>query len=222
VSRRARACAFAGAAAICAALAAAATGGGESSAELGELRAVVVTRRTLPARRPLRQETVDDALELRRLPERFLPPDALTAPDQALGRRPAAPIPAGGYLVASQLRPLRPGGDDGGPRLAEGRRPVEIAVAGAGALAGGRGGPGRRVDVVVTTEPTSGAGAGRTFVAARAVGLLDLRPAAGEGAAVDPTAATDSWVATLALTRPEALRLIHAQSFARDVRLIGR
>ena len=32
---------------------------------------------------------------------------------------------------------------------------------------------------------------------------------------------TEAWVATLALTRGQALRLIHAQSFARELRLIG-
>ena len=219
MSRRVRAAGFAAAAALCAALAAAATGGEPSATELGELRAVVVTTRTLPARRPLRRDALEGALELRRLPERFVPPDALSDPQQALGRRPAATIPAGGYLVASQLESLRPGGEDRRPELSGGRRPVEIAVVGAGALAGSRGGPGRRVDVVVTTEPTVGAGVGRTFVAARAVGLLDLRPASAGG--VEPPS-TDSWVATLALSRSEALRLIHAQSFAREVRLIGR
>ena len=221
MSRRGRAAGFACAAAVCAGLAAAATGGDRSETELGELRPVLVTTRTLPAHRPLRREALADALELRRLPERFLAPDALADPAQAVGRRPAAPIPAGGYLVASQFEPPRSGRDARGPQLSGGRRPVEITVAGAGALAGERGGPGRRVDVVVTTEPTAGAGAGRTFVAARAVGLLDLRPATGDAAAVEP-APTDTWVATLALTRPEALRLIHAQSFAREVRLIGR
>ena len=37
------------------------------------------------------------------MPESFVPPDALTSPAQALGRRPAGPIPAGGYLVGSQF-----------------------------------------------------------------------------------------------------------------------
>ena len=97
---------------------------------------------------------------------------------------------------------------------------MEIAVVGAGALAGSRGGPGRRVDVVVTTEPTVGAGAGRTFVAARAVGLLDLRPGERRRASSRraPTAGSRPWRSA----DREALRLIHAQSFAREVRLIGR
>ena len=221
MSRRARAVGFASAAAICAGLAAAATGGTDSTADLGELRPVVVATKTLPAHRRLTERTVAGALESRRMPERFLAPDALDDPSQALGRRPAVAIPAGGYLVASQLAPVAAGGGEREPRLGHGRRPVEITVQGAGALAQARGGPARRVDVVVTTEPTTGAGGGRTFVAARAIGLLDLRPGGG---GTDPvaTAAGESWVATLALTRAQALRLIHAQSFAREVRLIGR
>ena len=48
--------------------------------------------------------------------------------------------------------------------------------------------------------------------------------AAGAGSGGDVLAGPESeaWIATLALTRSQALRLIHAQSFARDVRLIGR
>jgi pilus assembly protein CpaB len=224
VSRRGRALAFGAAAALCAGLAAAATGGARTdlTAQLGDLREVVVATEPLPAHRPLRQRVIAEALETRRVPERFLPPDALTSAEQALGRVPAAPIPAGGYLLASQLR--APGAGRERPQhLAAGRRPVEIAVEGAGALAGLPGGPGRRVDVVVTNEPGPGGGAGRTFVAAEAVGLVDLRPAAGIGSEdVVPGPPSDAWIATLALTRAQALRLIHAESFARGVRLIGR
>jgi Flp pilus assembly protein CpaB len=210
---------FAAAAALCAGLAAAATGGGETSG-FGELRQVVVATRPLPAHRRLSDRLVERAIALRRVPERFVPPDALAEASQVLGRRPAVAIPAGGYLVASQLAPLGAGARESEARLAHGRRPVEITVTGAGALADSIGGPGRRVDVVVTTEPTTGAGGGRTFVAASAVGLLDLRPGGGGTEPIE-TAAGESWVATLALTRAQALRLIHAQSFAREVRLIG-
>jgi hypothetical protein len=35
-----------------------------------------------------------------------------------------------------------------------------------------------------------------------------------------PQAASDSWTAVLALTRGQSLKLIHAESFARSVRLI--
>jgi hypothetical protein len=57
-------------------------------------------------------------------------------------------------------------------------------------------------------------------VAAERVELLDLRPG-GIGDDRSLGGGSDSWVATLGLTRPEALRLIQADSFARSVRLIG-
>jgi Flp pilus assembly protein CpaB len=217
--------AFASAAAICAGLAAGASGGAPTDAEgqFGELREVVVTNRALPARRTLTRSAIDEGLELRRVPERFVAPDALADPAQALGRRPAATIPAGGYLVGSQL--LQPGeaAQASQPELEAGRRPVEITVEGAGTLAGSAG---RRVDVVITTEATPGGGAGRTYIAARRVALLDLRPVGGEGTDggidVIPGPPTEASIAILALTRAQALRLIHAQSFAREVRLIGR
>jgi Flp pilus assembly protein CpaB len=224
VSHRARALSFAAAAAICGGLAASAAGGpaGGLEAQLGELRPVVVATRALPPGRPLSRRAVRRALEVRRVPERFLPPDALGDPAQALGRAPAAPIPAGGYLVGSQLEAPRAEEDDPPPRLEAGRRPVEIAVAGAGALA--ELGRGPRVDVIVTSEPGPGGGAGRTYVAVRSVGLLDLRPADEAAGTGDPLAGptSEAWIATLALTRAQALRLIQAESFARSVRLIGR
>jgi Flp pilus assembly protein CpaB len=222
VSRRGRALAFAAAAALCAGLAASATGGGEPDAQLGPLRDVVVAAESLPAHRPLDERVVRRALEPRRVPERFVPPDALHSPAQALGRSPAVPVPAGGYLLGSQLE--SPEGQRRRPqRLAAGRRPIEIAVQGAGALAARPGGPGRRVDVVVTNEPGPGGGAGRTYVAAEAVALLELRPGDRSGSDdVLAGPAGETWIATLALTRGQALRLIQAESFARSVRLIGR
>ena len=222
MSRRGRAAGFASAAAICAGLAATATGGaGEGAEEYGPLREVVVAAEPLPARRPVSRKAAADSLEIRRVPERFVPPDALSSPAQALGRRPAASVPAGGYLLASQFASAPPPrrAEDRLTELAAGRRPVEITVSGATALSASS--P-RRVDVVVTREASPGGGAGRTYVAAEYVRLLDLR-AVAEGATEDVLAApgAGTWVATLALTRPEALRLIHAQSFARDLRLIG-
>jgi Flp pilus assembly protein CpaB len=154
-----------------------------------------------------------EGLEVRRVPVRFVPPDALLAPAEAVGMVPAVSIPAGSYLLATQLRPPR------APRpaaaLGGGRRPVEIAVSGAGALTAFGAQPvGAKVDVVVTTEP-SGSGDGRTYVAAPAVPLLGLGPG-GEG----PTGETAT--ATLGLTRSQALRLIAAESFARRVTVIPR
>ncbi len=222
MSRRARALGFAAAAAACAGLAAVAAGGAAPPAEtqFGELREVVVATEALPGRSRLREEKLREALEVRRVPARFLPPDALTDPAQALGRTPATTIPPGSYLLGSQLR--APAGERAPPRrLGGGRRPVEIAVDAPGSLAAQPSGR-RIVDVVVTTEPGAG-GAGRTYVAAEAVELLGLGTAAGEvGAEALPGPATGAWTATLALTRDQALRLIQAESFARGVRLIER
>jgi Flp pilus assembly protein CpaB len=220
--RRGRAIGFAAAAAVCAGLAAGTAGGGSDlRSELGDLREVVVAKRPLAAGQELRARDVARALEVRRVPARFLPPGALATPAQAAGRAPVAAIPAGSYLLASQLelprKPSAPGRD-----LDAGRHPVEIEVTAAAALAS-RPRPDRRVDVVVTTEPGPGGGAGRTYVAAESVELLDLRssdPAAGGDPL--PVAPTASWTATLALRRDQALRLIQAESFARSVRLIPR
>jgi Flp pilus assembly protein CpaB len=219
VTRRARAAGFAAAAALCAGLAASATGGGRADleAQLGELREVVVAAEPLRRGRRLSEKQVARALELRRVPARFVPPDAIGSPADAVGRAPLAPVPAGSYLVASLLG--TPGGRPSrAAPLGAGRRPVEIGVQGAGAI----GASGGRVDVVVTTAPGPGAGPGRTYVAARSVALLDLRPEAGGGGAVVAGAAGERSIATLALTRAQALRLIQAESFARSVRLIGR
>ncbi|HEX5609586.1 MAG TPA: SAF domain-containing protein [Solirubrobacterales bacterium] len=216
LSRRGRSLAFLVAALIAAAGAAAiADGYGSSVARgYGELQPVLV------AAEPLRKgQTIDPALagaglEVRRVPVRFVPPGALAAPAEAVGLAPQAPIPAGSYLLVSQLQPPRAGRSD--PALGRGRQPVEIAVSGADALAvvGGEG-TGARVDVVVTTEPR-GSGPGRTYVAAAAVPLLALSPGA-DGPGPGGIAA-----ATLGLTRAQALRLIAAQSFARQVTLIPR
>jgi len=222
VSRRGRALGFGFAALCCAGLSAAATGGyrGEAAAQLGPLRPVVVTQADLQAGRELRGRAALDALEVRRVPTRFVSPDALAEPNQALGRAPAARVPAGSYLLASQLR-LPGGGRRGKPRtLDPGRHPVEISVAGADALAvDGRNPEGAEVDVIVTTEPNAGGGPGRTYVAAEGVELLALRQGAAEADADTPTFGA-GWTATLALRRSQAVRLIQAESFARQVRLL--
>jgi Flp pilus assembly protein CpaB len=215
MSRRARAIAF-GVAAVIAAIAAGAIadGYGDSVARgYGALRPVVVAAAQLPAGKALAPSVAEKDLEVRQVPARFVPAGALRDPAEALGLIPAAAIPSGAYLLAAQLRPPRT--EAPGPRLASGRRPVQIAVGGAEALAVGGGSPiGARVDVVVTTEPGDG-GAGHTYVAAAGVLLLGLGTSPEEGA-------TGTAEATLGLTRPQALRLIAAESFARQVTVMPR
>lgn len=214
MSRRARAVGFLLAALVAAAAAATiANGYGASVARgYGQLRPVVVATAGLPAGKPIDPEAAATGLEVRRVPVRFAPPEALADPAEAVGLAPAGPVPGGSYLLAGQLRPPR---SDASPvGLEGGRRPVDIAVSGAGALEALDAPLGSKVDVAVTSE-ADGSGDGRTYVAAPAVPLLGLGPG-GEG--VEGETAT----ATLALTRSQALRLIQAESFARRITLIPR
>jgi Flp pilus assembly protein CpaB len=215
MSRRARALAFLLFALAAAALAAGiADGYGSSVARgYGPLRSVVVAARGLDPGKPLMSREVSSALELRRVPARFVPPGALEAPQDALGLVPISAISAGSYLLAAGLRP--PGRHRSvDPALGPQRHPVEIAVTGAEALlATGAVSRGTKVDVVVTTEPT-GTGTGRTYIAATAVPLLALGPGA------DGPGPGGSAAATLGLTKGQALRLIAAESFARKLTLL--
>lgn len=216
MSRRGRAIGFALAALLAAVAAAAvADGYGRSVARgYGELRQVVVVATAIETGEAIDPALAGERLELRRVPARFVPPGAIVSPADAVGLVSAAPIPAGSYLLASGLRPPRRSGS--GAALGHGRRPVQIAVSGAAALLASGGRPaGVGVDVVVTSEP-DGNGPGRTYVAATAVPLLDLDPGS-DGAEAGGTDA-----ATLGLTRPQALRLIAAQSFARQITILPR
>lgn len=217
MSRRTKSICFAALAVLCAVASASIASGYRDSvdAQLGELRTVVVVSEGLEPGRPLSRKVLDRSLELREVPVRFAPPDALVDPGEALGRKPLAPIPVGSYLLASQLRvPEVAAPSD--PDLGGDLSPVEITVSGAGALTQIAGSPGARVDVVVAGEPVTG-GRARVRVAASGVRLIALEPANPEDAT---TTGSDSWNATLALDRGAALKLIEAENFAREVRLI--
>jgi Flp pilus assembly protein CpaB len=214
VSRRARALAFLTAAVICAILAAAVAGSYSSrvAARYGPLRPVVVAGAELPAGEPIGADGTGSSLVVRRVPARFVPPGALARVGDALGRAPAATIPAGSYVLGVQLelpRPVRPKA----ARVGEGRRAVEVAVAGADALTVGGGAPeGSRVDVVIARQAGLGNSA-RAYIAATNVRLLALRSPAGPG---------EGSSATLAVTEQQALSLIGAQSAGREIRLLPR
>ena len=113
---------------------------------------------------------MESLLEVRRIPERFAPVGALASRSRRSAARRRRAIPAGAYVLAGQLRSRAGGHAPRRPaRLGPGRKPVEISVTGAEALAATGGDPpGSRVDVIVTTEPGPGGGSGRTYVAARA------------------------------------------------------
>ena len=217
MSPRLRAVLFAAGALTCAAASAALAGGAANSAResLGSLRPVVVSATALDRGTVIGSGEVDRSLEERRVPAAFAPPDALGAPAEALGRRLAIALPPGSYLTAGSLAAGNPATAGTGPPA--GTTPVEITVTGAGALEATRAGPGAPVDVVVSGESGPGPAAGRTYVAARRVTLLELREAPDETGL-----ASDRWVATLALRREDALRVIRAEGAAASIRLLAR
>jgi pilus assembly protein CpaB len=150
-------------------------------------------------------------LALRRVPTRFLPPDALASTADAAGLRAAVAIPRGGYVTASALG--SPEGATTGPgaaSLAPGERALDMLVSNTSAAE--LGGPGARVDVLVTTGRNGSPG--RTRLALQDVQLLATRPAADDNAG--------KLVATLRVTVRQAVYLTAAQNFAQEVRLLPR
>jgi Flp pilus assembly protein CpaB len=214
VSRRARALAFLTAAVVCALLAATVAGRYRSRVEAryGPLRPVVVAAAELPAGKPIGVEGAQTGLAVRRVPASFVPPGALSRPEDVVGRAPGATIPAGSYVIAAQLAIPEPDVPPH-PGVGQGLRPVQVAVAGAEALTVDGGAPeGALVDVVVARQAGLG-NAASAHIAASGVKLLALQSPAGPG---------EGWSATLAVTEQQALALIGAQSAGREIRLLPR
>ena len=180
---------------------------------LGELRDVVVTTEPVDARATIDRRLIREAFELREVPVRFLPPDAVTETAALAGRETAIPVPAGSYLTISQLRsPSRPRTGTFGAGL----QPIEIGVTAAAALARAPGEGEIRVDVAVAIQPSGLRG--RVEVVAEDVLLLGLTERPSQAIAGE----TADWTATLAVDRGTALRLIEAENFAGEIRLIPR
>jgi pilus assembly protein CpaB len=193
------------------------------AARVGPEVGVVVAARDLAAGARL----VRGALAVRRVPARYVPPDALGSVGGLAGARVAVPVRAGTYLTAS-LFGASDGGRRGGGTLAAGERAVTVEVAAGGGPAASAGGgagpaPGMQVDVLVSTD--SGSGGGRTLVALAGAELLRLEPGPGgtypdatdEAAPGAPTA-----LATLRVSLRQAVYLTAADNFAREVRLLAR
>jgi pilus assembly protein CpaB len=184
---------------------------------VGPLVTVVVAASDLPAGASLRP----GALAARRVPARFVPPDALSSTAGLAGARTAVALAAGSYLTAGHLRGRRGGGAGDRQPLGPGERALEVAVSGGGALDGAA--SGTRVDVVLTTEPHDGAG--RSFVALENVELLGLRAGvdgAGYEADVEGGTPAETALATLRVTLRQAVYMTAAENFAREVRVLVR
>jgi Flp pilus assembly protein CpaB len=183
--------------------------------QVGEPVRVLVAARDIRANARIRR----DALTLREVPARYVPPDALASAAGVVGTRAGAAIVAGAYVTPSVLeRPQR-----GGNRLRRGERAVTVEVAGPAGVAGFA--PGARVDVLVSAEP--GADGGRTTVALAGAELLALAPggvygadSGAEDAGTGPSG--PSALATLRVTLRQAVYLTQADNFAREIRLLAR
>jgi pilus assembly protein CpaB len=210
VTRRARGLALLGAAAACAGLAASSVGRytNEVGARVGPLVSVVVARGELARGTAITSDVARRSFEQRRVPARFVPPQALGTASEAIGLRLAVTLQRGDYVSRSSFgaaRGSRPGNGEGG-------RLVEVSVAGAGSLADALE-PGTRVDVLITTD--SGARPGRTYLALQDVELVSF---SGSGASSEAAKAS----ATLRVSLRQAVLLTAAQSFARELRLVPR
>jgi pilus assembly protein CpaB len=153
-----------------------------------------------------------DAVGVRSVPARFVPPDALVSSEGVIGARTAVPVAAGGYLTAAVFA----GGDERRQEsaLSRGKRAVTIKVAAGAEL--GELAPGSRVDVLVSTET---AGGGRTTMALAGADLLQV----GEGGGnPDNPSAGPTALATLRVTLDQAVYLTAADNFAREIRLLPR
>ena len=210
MGRRTRGLALLGAAAACAGLAASSVNryANDVSAQVGPLVTVVVAREELKRGTMLTADTAR-GLEVRRVPARYAPPQALTAISDAVGYRLTAGLHRGAYLVGGMLA-LGGKGRSGNP----GGRTVEIAVAGAGSLADALQ-PGAHVDVLITSD--RGGGPGRTYLALQDAELIAFASAGGAGGGETPGA-----TAALSVSLRQAVLLTAAQNFARELRLVPR
>lgn len=213
MNRRRRALFF-GLAAAAASLVAVVLVNGYSSSvadSYGRLRPVVVLSRDFAEGHAITPRLAESGLEVRQVPELFVPTGSITSPELALGLEPVTTLPAGSYLAANLIRPPE-SGKEKKPKVAAGRHPVELSVSGAGALAEVSG-QGSQVDLLVTNENSNGSG-GRTTVAAARVPLLAI------GQTGQSDLGPDLSNVTVALTRREALVLVEAQTFARRLTIL--
>jgi pilus assembly protein CpaB len=165
-------------------------------AQVGPTVEVVVARSDLKAGQVL--ELSD--LGLRALPARYAPGGPPAFPGAQAGHRLAVPVLAGSQVTPELLQrePQTPAS-----LIKRGERAVDVVASGSVAA-------GARVDVMATTEKA-------TRVLMQDVEVLAAKPAAAGKEDSGPRV-----LATLRVSAREAIYLVAAQSFARDVRLLAR
>jgi pilus assembly protein CpaB len=214
VTRRRRAAALLGLAALLGVLAASDVAGREAALrrELGPTVAVVVVRAPLRAGERISRA----ALAVREVPERYAPPGALRDPAAAVGQRAAVAIAERTDLVAPLLAVPGADAEPAGPRLRRGERALDlVAVGAADAVVAGA-----RVDVLVTYDGRAGA-AGATRVALADAEVLAARPPPAQDGS-DAGGGLPRLLVTLRVTVGQAVALTAAAAAARQVRLLPR
>lgn len=179
-----------------------------ASNRFGPLEPVVVTTEFVPAGSVLDSSRAELSMERRRIPALFAPSGSFVLPSQVIGLEARVDLAPGSYVTSASFAP--PGGkrkESGGPP--RGVVPVEVSVHGVGAIPG----PGRRVDVLVSS-PDGPGGAPDTEVAARSALLLELAPEDEVGS--EPGTGR----VTLGLSRRAAIGLVDAEAAGRRITLI--
>jgi pilus assembly protein CpaB len=213
VGRRTRGLALLGAAAACAGLAASSVSRytNDVRAQVGPLVPVVVVRTELRRGTVITPDIAARAFATRRVPARYAPPHALSSTSRAIGSRLMLALQPGDYVSDMALG----SGGRSAREAASAGRVVEVAVAGAGSLAGSLE-PGARVDVLITSD--RGGGPGRTYLALQGAELLAFNSSAGSAGA----GGTERATAALRVSLRQAVMLTAAQNFARELRLVPR
>jgi pilus assembly protein CpaB len=215
MTRRRRAAALLGLAALLGVLAASDVAGREAALrrELGPTVAVVVVRAPLRAGERISRA----ALAVREVPERYAPPGALRDPAAAVGQRAAVAIAERTDLVAPLLAVPGADAEPPGPTLRPGERALDlVAVGAADAVVAGA-----RVDVLVTYDGRAGA-PGPTRLALADAEVLAARPPPAPDAADGGGGGLPRLLVTLRVTVRQAVALTAAAAAARQVRLLPR
>lgn len=211
MTRRRRAAVLLGLALLLGGLAASDVAGREAALRraLGPTVPVVVARTAIAPGTPLDARR----LAVRRVPARFAPSAAYASPAALAGTRAATAVSAGEDLSPSAV-------DDGtaapGAPVRAGERVADLVARGPAALirAGGR------VDVLVTRE--RGDGTGTTSVALEDAEVLAARAVPGDDDTTTATGLRDRVAVSLRVTARQAVYLVAAESFARELRLLPR
>lgn len=178
-------------------------------AQLGPTTDIVVARRDLAAGRAL--ELSD--LGVRSLPARYGPPGEPAFAAALAGQKLAVPVAQGAPVTADLLerRPRTPES-----AIGRGERAVDVIATGSpqAVIAGAR------VDVLVTTERRDTTH-GTTRIALEDVEVL-AAIAAGAAEDAETGRGAPRVRATLRVSAAQAVYLVAAQTFARDVRLLAR